>query len=352
MSQTQRRPFVPVVLLAAVAVMLWIPTTCLAADPAGEWVGKVKGPNDKDVEIKLTLDNSQNTWKAALTDTTLGQVTLSDVRVSGRSVSFKFQPAGVPYPATFAGFYDAEHDRLSGTFAVRGTSRFVKFKRISGGGMRVEAPAEPKIPSRIRHEFKLGVSGRLSQWASLHVVKAETYNINAATKSALNYDGSLRFFLQDGLCLFGRVYRGGQKFSDDPDVIGQWPELGVSSDAYLKLDGWEIGLSGFLGNKIMKKSDFNPYMTGTLGKASWELNKSGRGSDVVVFDRQPLEGKDWAFSGGLGTEYEINQRFQLEFEIVWRYFLTEDSLLWSDVENTWSNTHAFAVSFGATYGLF
>jgi len=352
MSQSQRRLSLSVVLLAAVAAMLWIPTTASAADPAGEWVGKVKGPNDKDVEIKLTLDNSEATWKAALTDTTLGQVTLSDVHVSDSSVSFKFQPQGVPYQATFAGIYDAEHDRLSGTFAVRGTSRFVKFKRISGGGMKVAEPEKSKEPVRIRHDYKLGIEGRLSQWASLHVVKAETYNINAATKRAFNFDAAARLFLQDGFCVFGRYFRGGQNFTSNAEIIDQWPELGISRDSYLKLDGWEIGINGYLGNKIMKKSPLNPYLTATAGKTSWELNRNGRGSDILVLDRAPMEGSDWAFSGGLGFEYEVNQRFQFVGEVVWRYFLTEDSDLWSDVDNTWSNTHALAISFGGSYGLF
>ncbi len=351
MPRNQRRLIMPIVLVAALAVMLWT-ATALAADPAGEWVGKIKGPNKKDVEIKLALDNAGGTWKAALTDTTLGQTTLSDVRVSGNSVSFKFQPEGVPYPATFAGLYDPEHDRLSGTFAVRGTSRFVKFKRISGGDMVIEASEEPKEPARIRHDYRLGLSGRLSQWASLHVVKDNVYNINASTKAALNYDGAVKFFVKDGFAVIGRYYRGGQNMSDDPALSGQWPQLGISSDSYITLDGWEVAVTGYLGNKIMKKSKFNPYLTGGAGVVSWELNRDGRGSDIVVLDRVPMQGDDLAFSAGLGTEYEINQKFQLEFEVVWRFFKTEDDVVWPDVDNTWSNTHAWSISFGGTYGLF
>ncbi len=351
MSQDRRRGIVSVVLLAALALMLWSPAAGLAADPEGEWVGKVKGPDNKDVEIKLAMKNDGGTWKASLTDQTLGEVTLTDVKVSGNNISFKFQPEGVPYPATFAGIYDPEHDRLSGTFAVRGSSRFVKFKRISGGDMEVKEE-EPKEPVRIRHDFRFGLNGRVSQWAALHVVKDETYNMNASTSSTLNYDGAVKIFIQDGFCVYGRYYHGGQDFTDDPAVIGQWPELGISSDSYLKLDGWEIGVMGFLGNKLSKTSAFNPYLTAAAGQVSWELNRGDRGSEVLVLERHPLEGTDMAFSGGLGTEYEVNQKLQLELEIVWRFFKTEDDALWSDVDKDWSNTHVWGISFGATYGLF
>ncbi len=351
MSQDHRRGIVSVVLLAALAVMLWNPAASLAADPEGEWVGKVKGPDKKDVEVKLAMKNEAGTWKASLTDQTLGEVTLTDVKVTGNSISFKFQPEGVPYPATFAGIFDPEHDRLSGTFAVRGSSRFVKFKRISGGDIVVKEE-EPKEPARIRHGYKFGLNGRLSQWAALHVVKDEVYNINAATKSTLNYDGAVKLYIQDGFCLYGRYYHGGQDFTDDPAVIGQWPELGISSGSYLKLDGWEVGVSGFFGNKLSKTSNFNPYLTAAAGQVSWELDRGSRGSDVVVLERNALEGTDLALSFGLGTEYDINQQLQLEFEVVWRYFLTEDDTVWPDVDNNWSNTHVWGLSFGATYGLF
>jgi len=62
--------------------------------------------------------------------------------------------------------------------------------------------------------------------------------------------------------------------------------------------------------------------------------------------------KDFAYSGGAGTECEIHKRFQLEFEITWRYFRTQDDKVWPDVDHNGSNTHAMAISLGATYGLF
>ena len=55
---------------------------------------------------------------------------------------------------------------------------------------------------------------------------------------------------------------------------------------------------------------------------------------------------------GLGTEYELNKDMSLEFEWLWRYFLTEDEVKWNPVDDTWSNTHAWSLSLGLTYGFF
>ncbi len=352
MSQEQRRGILPVVLLATLITLLLMPLASQAADPQGEWLGKVKTPDKKEVKITLALQQVGDEWKATLSDETLGDVTLTNVQVRDNRLSFKFQPQGVPYPATFAGHFDPVKDRLSGTFSIRGTSRFVKFKRIAGGDIIVETDEEPKEPARVRHDYRFGINGRVSRWASLHLIKDETRNINTATKSTTNFDGTAKFYIQDGFCLFGRYYRGGQDFTEDPDVIGQWPGMGLSSASYLKLDGWEIGITGFLGNKILKTSAFNPYLTAAAGQVSWELNRGARGSDILELGLVPLEGTDMAFTAGLGTEYEINKKLQLEFELVWRYFKTEDDMVWPDVDNNWSNTHVMTISFGVTYGLF
>ncbi len=351
MSQEHRRGIVPVVLLAAMLVLFAYPVASFAADQEGTWLGKVKDANNKDVEITLTVEHAGSEWHATLTDKTLGDVKLTHVQVRDTILSFKFQPEGVPYPATFAGTYDVQHDRLSGTFSVRGTSRFVKFKRTAGGDMTA-TEEEPKEPVRVRHDYRFGINGRIARWVSLHVTKDEAANLNAATSSTTNFDTAAKFYVQDGFCLFGRYYRGGQNFTDDPTVLSQWPNLGLSSSSYIKLDGWDIGLMGFFGNKFFKTSAFNPYLTGSVGHVSWELNQDGRGSNILALGLRPVEGTDLALSGGLGTEYEISQKLQLEIELVWRFFMTEDNKIWPDIDQDWSNTHVWQISFGATYGLF
>ena len=59
---------------------------------------------------------------------------------------------------------------------------------------------------------------------------------------------------------------------------------------------------------------------------------------------------DIAVGVGIGTEYQLNSSMVLEFEWMWRYFLTEDEKKW-DVDETWSNTHAWNLSVGLTYGF-
>jgi opacity protein-like surface antigen len=65
----------------------------------------------------------------------------------------------------------------------------------------------------------------------------------------------------------------------------------------------------------------------------------------------PFEGDDLAFAFGAGTEYELSSSLTLEFEWLWRYFMTEDEKLWPDVDGMWSNTHAWSLSAGVTYGF-
>ncbi|MFH2051960.1 MAG: hypothetical protein ABIK96_05785 [bacterium] len=353
MSQVNHRGFAPVVFLTALIAMLAVPALTLAADPSGEWLGKAKNADGDEFEITLSLEKVPGGWAATLTDETIGDVELTDILVTGNSISFRYQPQGVPFPAHFLGTYDPEEDQLAGTFAIRGSSRFVKFKRISGGDMPVAAQTEPKEPVRIRHDYRLGLNGRLSYWGAPHTVKDETYNLNDVTSGAGgNLDGAVYLYIQDGFCLYGRVYRGGLNFTDDPDKLGQWDEMGISSESYLTLDGWDLGIRGFLGNKVFPKSNFNPYLIGGMGKVNWELNATGRGSEVLSIERTPLEGSDWVFNAGIGCEYELSQKLQLEFEWLWRYFRTEDDVLWADVDRNWSHTHAWVFSFGASYGLF
>ena len=352
MTRECHRGFGPVIILFALIALLAQPTAGLAADPQGEWLGVVKTPDGKETEIKLALEKLTQSWAARLSDDTIGEVTLSDIMVVGNNISFRYQPQGVPFPAHFLGTYDPKDDRLAGTFSIRGASRFVKFKRISGGDMPAPQQAVPKEPVRIRHDYHFGLSGRIANWSALHVVKDEVYNLNTVTSGTSGLDAAAKVYLQDGFCLFGRYYRGGQSFMDDEAKLGQWPELGISADSYLTLDGWEVGITGFFGNKILKTSKFDPFLTAALGKVTWEVNASGRGSDVLVLERVPLEGTDLSFCGGLGCEYEISQRLQLEFEMLWRYFKTEDAVVWPDPDHNWSNTHTWSYSLGATFGIF
>ncbi len=332
---------------------LVIPATAIAGTtPAGQWIGEVKTPEGDKVDIHLTLENSGGVWAGTLEDPTIGVTTISDLKVSDTWISFTFKPENAPFPLHFTGSYIAGDDRVSGTFSLHGNSRFVKFKRVPGSEVAPLAPGvEPEEPARLRHDYTFGLTGRVSYWAPLHLVQDNVYTINDLTVGTMNYDGTFKWMALDGFSIFFRYFRGGYNYTDKPLKLEPHAELGISSNTYLKLDGMEFGLMGYLGNVMMRNSNFNPYLTLALGKTSWELTDNGRGSDVIISELEPLKGEEMSVMFGIGTEYELTTRMALEFEWAWRYFMTEDELKWADTEGTWSNTHAWGLSAGLTYGF-
>lgn len=326
----------------------------IGSGPAGVWLGKVRMPDGEEQTVRLTLDSDkQGDPYAILEDPFVNEVHGEDVKITDTMISFTYRPDGQRYPSNFTGSYVAADDRLTGSFSQRGASRFVKFSRdpettvlgFTDDGQIIE-------PARIRHQHNLAVTGRVTHWLALHMVKDDSYTLNNMTTSRLGLDGSLRYFPRDAVSIFARYFRGGFGMTDDEEKLGNHAATGVSSESSLNLSGWEFGVTGYLGNIINESSRFNPYMTAAVGQASWEVNAEGRGSDILAIDDDPLEGSDWVAGFGLGTEYEMSPSFNLEFEWMWRYFATEDEFTWPDTENDWSNTHAWTLSLGATYLFF
>ncbi len=333
--------------------ILLLPTTAMAGTtPAGQWIGEVKTPDGDKVQIKLNLEKSDSGWAGSLEDPTMGETTVSNLRVTGTRISFTFKPTNAPFDLNFSGSYVAGDDRVTGTFSLHGTSRFVKFKRVPGSEVDAMATTEePKEPARIRHDYRFGITARVNYWAALHVVQAETYTLNDITSGAAGFDGTFKFFVMDGFNIFFRYYRGGLGYTDDPLRLEEFAGLNISADSYLALDGMEFGIMGYLGNTIMPNSNFNPYLTATIGQVSWTLHENERGSAVAKEGLYFLEGEDIAVAFGIGTEYELSQNIALEFEWLWRFFMTEDDTRWPETETLWSNTHAWGLSAGLTFGF-
>ncbi len=325
----------------------------VGSGPAGVWVGKVRAPDGEDSQVILMIDKEGSDWRASIEDPFVNAVNGEDVKVTDTMISFTYRPEGAPFPSHFSGTYIAGEDRVTGSFSQRGQSRFVKFTRDpSTITLGLGPDGEPILPPRVRHSYKFGLTGRLSFWQSLHAVKDETYNINTLTKSALNFDLGLKYFILDDFNVFARYFRGGQGITDDAAKLAPFEGIGLGSDSNLKLDGFELGFMGYLGNIVIPDSAFNPYLTGAIGSASWELTESGRGSTVLALDEQNFSGTGLSVALGLGTEYELNDNMGLEFELLWRFFRTEDTEKWADNDNVWSNTHAWSLSAGLTYGFF
>ncbi|MCP4292292.1 MAG: porin family protein [bacterium] len=325
----------------------------VGSGPEGIWFGEVRTADGEYQQVSLTIREDNGEYIITLEDPFVNSVRGQDIKVTETYISFTFRPVGSDYPSHFSGSYIAADDRLTGSFSQRGVSRFIKFHRdpttIILGKTK---DGQIILPARIRHLHNFAVTGRLSYWAAMHMVKDETYNINSITTGQLNFDLSGRWFAMDNFSIFARYYKGGLGFSDEESKLAPFQSLGLNSDSTMKLNGWEFGVTGYLGNAISESMKFNPYLTASFGKATWEVNSSGSGSDIIAIDDRPLEGKDWAAGFGIGTEYEINSSFNLEFEWMWRYFMTEDEFTWVNVDEHWTNTHAWALSLGVTYMFF
>jgi opacity protein-like surface antigen len=341
------------ILLGLLAALV-APVSALAGTTsAGEWTGTMRTPDGEEVDILLKLDRQGAVWTGTLESDAIGETTITGLKVTDTRISFTFKPEGAPFPAHFSGSYIAGDDRITGTFSLRGNSRFVKFNRVPGSEVVALAPGvEPVEPARIRHDYKFALTARASYWAALHVVKDENYNMNNLTVGDWSFDGTLRFYAMDGFNIFFRGYRGSQKTSSDQSKLDRYNDIGLVSQSTWKLDGLEFGIMGFLGNSIMRNSRFNPYLTAAFGFVQWELTEGARGTDLIELDGVPFEGDDTSIAFGLGTEYELSKSFALEFEWLWRYFMTGDETKWPDPDNTFSNTHAWSLSFGLTFGFF
>jgi len=320
--------------------------------PNGIWIGQVKSPDGEESEIRMTVDKVGQAWTAVVSGDDIGDVPGENVQVTDTRISFTFRPVGAPFPANFSGSYIAGDDRVTGSFSMRGNSRFVKFRRDPSSVYVAGAvDGEPVVPARIRHDYHFALTARAAYWPALHVVKDEVYNINNLTSSTFNYDGTLRWYAMDSFCLLVRGVKGGLGFKSDEARLAEFEEIGLTSDSYLKLDTFEFGIMGFLGNVMMRNSKFNPFISLVGGSTNWELTESGRGSEVLEILQVPLQGTSFSAGFGLGTEYELNKSFALEFEWMWRYYATRDEAKWAEPDLFWSNTHAWALSLGLTWGF-
>ncbi len=341
-----------VVMMVLCGTFLFAMTALAGTTPAGQWVGEVKTPDGDKVDINLSLSKEGNNWTGTLEDPTIGETTVSNLKVTETRISFTFKPASAPFPLHFSGSYVAGDDRVTGTFSLHGNSRFVRFKRVPGSEVDPSAAsAEPKVPARLRHDYTFGVTARASYWLALHVTQDDVLTMNDLTRGTPNFDATVKWFVMDEFNVFVRYYRGGFNYTDDPLKLDPFSGFGLNGESYLQLDGIEIGGMGYLGNIMMPDSNFNPYLSGAIGQASWSLNESGRGSTVLTEGLNPFEGDNMAFTFGVGTEYEINQKMALEFEWAWRIFMTEDDEKWPDTETVWSNSHAWSMSAGFTMGF-
>jgi len=327
----------------------------------GRWTAR---PSDKEKERELHLElglDSAGEWAGRLTDTGTDESnTLRDIEMGDNTVSFNFRPEGAPFLASFWGRYLPEEDEIRGSLSLGGRSQPLTFTRLGPApGAQEDLFAEEKEPLPRKHFKPLGVVAHGSYWHPLYVIKEGVRNINDITTSSWAWDAGLRWYVLDTFAVGGRYVRGGVGFDTnaqnlalfDPTTNPPGPQSDglrppITKDAFIAMNGFEFTMAGYVGPVLFPNSKFNPYVTGLIGRMDWELNVDGRGSEVITLRDEPVQGTDWTFGGGLGTEYAISQRIGLEFEWTWAYTVTQDDQLWPDTTYQWTSQHVFRFSFG------
>jgi hypothetical protein len=323
----------------------------------GAWSAR-PDDDDEEREIQLRILGEGNEYRGTLTDTGIDEtVELRDLGVNEQeqTVSFNFRFDGAPFMSSFWGRYDEENDRLRGSMSIGGRSQPLTFDRTSSGPESLFEEQEEPLP--VKHPGKFAVSGRLSYWQPLYVLKEKVRNINDITTAKVAFDLGFRYHVIDYLAFQVRYVRGGLGFDTNERNLGLFdpvdgPQGGgfsdpLTTDSELTMDGFEFSVVGFLGQSLFPESKFNPYLIGVAGRTDWTLTVSGRGSDPVAIAEQPLEGTDWTFGGGLGTEYALTTNVGLEFEWLWAYTTTQDDTVWLDTTEQWTSQHVFRFSAGA-----
>jgi len=316
--------------------------------------------DDREREIILEILPDGSEYYGTLTDSGIDQtVSVRDLVINDRenTISFNFRFEGAPFLSSFWGRYDDDRDRVRGSMSIGGRSQPMSFDRTSPGPDSLfDDLSTTRKPLVKKHDSRFAATARVGYWKPLYVLKEKVRNINDITTSKIALDAGLRFHLVDYLAVQARVVRGGLGFDTNAKNLGLFaPPDGpqsdgisraLTTDSYLKLDGYEFSIMAFLGQNIMPESKFNPYLIGMIGRTSWELTEDGRGGEIIQIFEVPLEGSDWSVGVGLGTEYAWSKRFGLELEWLWAYTMTSDETKWLDITNQWTSQHVYRLSLG------
>lgn len=243
--------------------------------------------------------------------------------------------------------------------AVRAQPTTTDAAAVAATADSVRVPA----PTRLRHPSVLAASASFVNLLPLHILKEKVADINDLTKTGTGVMGDVRLYILDGLALSVGGMRGGYGLLDNKQ--GEMDAINarfidsnpITPDNYLRLDGGYFNITAFLGNKITPGSRFNPYLRTSIMYFDWALHENGRGSEVVTYQDRPIEGQDLGFGAGIGTEYRLNRRANLDLSLLWGYVLTGDEIEWEGLQSPfndsyyWTNTHFWNLSLGLVIGI-
>ncbi len=292
-----------------------ISTYDIANPLSGSWAAR-SSEEDETRQLKLELGrDSAGKVSGTITDTGTDQTTvLRDIGYEDNTVAFNFRPEGAPFLASFWGRHIPEDDEIKGSLSLGGRSQPLTFERVGRApGATTDYYAPPPRPRK--HFSSLGASARVAYWHPLHVLRKDVRNINDITTPSTGFDLGARYYVMDSFGLQLRYFRGGVGFDtnetnlalfdpSDPESQGVGIDPAITADSYLGFSGFELTFVGYIGPLVCPTSHFNPYVIGVAGKTSWALGSDGRDSTPVAIYDEPLEGDDWEFGGGLGTEYD------------------------------------------------
>jgi hypothetical protein len=340
--------------LAAVCLVLLLPVLAHADDPLqGQWQGTLTLPGQETIPVLLKLDQaSDGSWSGSIDPNRSGQpIALKGLAVSGSALSFRYQSEQMEKAAFFSGNYQSWDDAIKGVFVLAGTTMPIRFERVGVGPGGALSPAaaessrvEVETRGHVRHQRHFGIEGRYGIWYPVYVLKMDERNINDITTSASGWGAGVHLYLLDGLALGGRWLNSGLAFDTNEKNLARF---GFTGKEFIEFKGWEIFLRAYMGNMLLPDSKFDPYVTAIFGKVDWKLLVDGRGgSEVYQILDEPVEGTDYMAGAGLGVEYPISSRLMVLAEWIWRYIRTEDKTKWANVDQGWTNTHAWDVSLG------
>lgn len=215
---------------------------------------------------------------------------------------------------------------------------------------------------RFHHPYVFAVSGAVSSMIPINILKEEIYDINDLTAMGYGISAEVRAYILDGLCLSVSGLRGGFPLVDNrlqqmADINTRFEGAPINPDNFIRLDGLSFNLTAYFGGKLMPDSKFNPYLRVGLLYMDWALESNGRGSEVIAYQNELIEGTDFGGGMGLGTEYRLGQKINLDLSLFWGYVLTGDDIRFEGLQSTlndsyyWTNTHFWNMSLGVVIGL-
>lgn len=201
-----------------------------------------------------------------------------------------------------------------------------------------------------RHRGRFALAAGVQHIIPINILKENIHDINDLTAASLAYSVGGRLFILDELAVGFDLRRGGNTFVSDK--VGEMETIDAlldgegtfTPDSFLKLDGFAVSLTTYVGDQLTPDSRFNPYVSGSFLYYDWALTDDGRDGNVLSYQDELIEGQDYGVGFGIGTEFAFSDNALVELGMIWNYLLTGDEIKFDrfQADNDsyyWTNTH-------------